>query len=324
MQNNSSLVSFVIHDSNNVPYSLSQFYYLLRAKITTKKKRFVAYAGENSCIHIWDIEENRIVEKLQSSGSCINAMALLRGGSFASVSDDGTVRVWDLKTYTLVSTLTGHTEYVRCVIELPDGRIATGAHDRTVRVWDLKDKTHQILENHKGSVLSLALLNDDYFASCGGSGDGTINIWNLTTLDCTQSFSNQTSCYCLLKLQNGNLASGSVSDRNISIWDWTNGKLLSVLHSEEFIQEVWDVDNLSENQIVSCGEKSVLVWNVSAKKVVHKISDQLCRSVKRLDENRVVGSQNNLSKQVMCWNSNTGQLEKSLDIHFSVWCTLVL
>jgi WD40 repeat protein len=318
----SALVYFTSQDSTNVSLLSSQLYNLLCMKMT-KKKLLVAFAGSDKYIHIWDTKENKVIKKLESSDSTINEMILLRDGSLVSVSDDSQVRIWDLRHFTLISTLRGHTAYVRCVLELPDGRIATGAHDCTVRLWNTKETTClNVLVSHDDAVLGLVLLDKDHFASGGGQGDCNICIWNIATLSVVRSFSNQESCCCLLKLQNGNIASGSDTD-GIRVWDWTTGTLLSVLAHEKDQQIIWNMDNLDGNLLVSCGQKkSIVIWNINTKKVVTFITDENeCRSVMRLDQNRIVGC---LDTAMCVWSNYNCTLEKSYACNFAIWCVLVL
>jgi WD40 repeat protein len=314
MQNRpSTFLSLITQDSTNfVSYSSSLLYDFLRTKMT-KKKRFVAFAGDRENIKIWDIEENRIVKTLETSVHT-SRMILLRDNSFLSVGTD--VRIWDLQSCSLVSKLEGHEDHVFCVIELPGDRIATGSLDHTVRIWSIRQATClSVLKGHS-DVLSLVLLDNDHFAS---TSDSIIKIWNISTLECIRVINNNSSCNCLLLLPNGSLACGDVK-YTIKIWDWTSGTCLSVLEAEQI---VWDMDNIDENLIVSCGKyQSLIVWDVSTQQLVSCATDKRnYNCIKKLDANLVVAG---LDEEICIWNSSTCHIEKSFKCNFNVCCVLVL
>ena len=72
------------------------------------------------------------------------------------------------------------------------------------------------LDEHKGSVFSLTLLENGYVAS--GGGDGRIRVWDLNERKLKLAIENQNDVEAMVLLENGCLASGS-TDRTIKIWD---------------------------------------------------------------------------------------------------------
>jgi WD40 repeat protein len=110
------------------------------------------------------------------------------------------------------------------------------------------------------------LQNDDLVS---GYGDGTIEIWNLSTWELKR---NLTGHSCLVRslavMQNGDLASGS-ADKTIKIWDTSSGSLvrnltghsdwilsLTVLHNGDLASSSHDRNGLNDY--------TIKIWNFSS------------------------------------------------------------
>ena len=85
----------------------------------------------------------------------------------------------------------GHRERVWGLAFSPDGHyLASSGADRTIRIWDVQardrprpsapvaeDGPVRVLTGHSGAVLRVAFLDDDFLASSGGIGDGSVRLW---------------------------------------------------------------------------------------------------------------------------------------------------
>src|SRR5882757_8025188 len=79
----------------------------------------------------------------------------------------------------------GHTNDVNVVVHLPDGRsIITCSHDASLRRWDLESGA-QIGDDWRdegdGAPVWCIALSPNSKTIAGGSGEGTVRLWNIET-----------------------------------------------------------------------------------------------------------------------------------------------
>lgn len=97
--------------------------------------------GHESEIHIWDLEEQRLVQRLVGQKHTRYVVRSCFGGAhqafMASGSEDSQVYMWNRKTGTLVQTLAGHSGTVSAVHWNPKNpkMLASCSDDHTVRIW---------------------------------------------------------------------------------------------------------------------------------------------------------------------------------------------
>ena len=141
--------------------------------------RFLASAGNDGTVFIWDVRAGQELRNLQPSHE-LDATSVAfspDGGYLASGSMDRTVKLWSAKNWKLVRTIPDVHGGVKSVAFASDSRrLAWGGTDATVKVADAA--TGQILETfygHTGWVNSVAFSRDGEIASA--SADGTVKIW---------------------------------------------------------------------------------------------------------------------------------------------------
>jgi WD40 repeat protein len=95
------------------------------------------------------------------------------------------VKVWDAQTGQETLTLKGHSGSVRSVSFSPDGkRIVSGGgyRDNTVKVWDAQTGQETLtLKGHSHYVMS-ASFSPDGKRIVSGSADGTLKVWDISSL----------------------------------------------------------------------------------------------------------------------------------------------
>ncbi|MCY4403320.1 MAG: sigma-70 family RNA polymerase sigma factor [Candidatus Poribacteria bacterium] len=165
------------------------------------------------------------------------------GHTIASGSANKTVRLWDVGTRTLKATLVGHTDAILTVAFSPDGLyLASGCNGGSVHLWDPKTGEHKtslignelfkrpvslprtkddppnITGRTRGAVKSL-LFSPDAKTLVVGNAVGTIDFWDMSTLQIKSTYSRHHRLHTIAISPDGHtLASGGL-DGTILIWD---------------------------------------------------------------------------------------------------------
>jgi len=129
-------------------------------------------------------------------------------------------------TLELALTLT-HPETVRGVSFSPDGkRIASGCGDRIVRIWNASDGKQMLaLKGHRLCVTVVRFSPDGKWIASGGS-DGTVRIWDAATGRQLRSIVEGTQIRDVAFSADGKrIASVSVHDRTVTVWNIASGKI---------------------------------------------------------------------------------------------------
>ena len=165
------------------------------------------------------------------------------GHTIASGSSDKTIRLWDMGTHNHIATLVGHTSDILSVAFSPDGLyLASGCNDGSVHLWDpitgehktslignelfkrpaslprRKEDPPNITGHIRGAVNSL-LFSPDGKTLVIGNAIGTIDFWDMSTLQFISTYSRHHRLRTLAISPDGRtLASGGL-DGTILIWD---------------------------------------------------------------------------------------------------------
>jgi WD40 repeat protein/serine/threonine protein kinase len=142
--------------------------------------QFLASAGADSSVRIWDVRAGKELITLQPrhAGEAMSVAFSPDGNYLASASLDQTVKVWSTATWKLVRTIADAHGGINGVAFASDSRrLAWGGTDATVKVADAA--TGQILETlrgHTGWVNSVAFSPDGQQIA-SGSADSTVKVW---------------------------------------------------------------------------------------------------------------------------------------------------
>ena len=123
---------------------------------------------------------------VKSHRDTISSLLLLKNGSIASSSFDGTINIYD-KELKFVSSTNKHNENVSSMIELDSNYLISCSFDKSIRKFNINNGCFSDNEckysAHDDIIYQLINLSDGNFASC--SEDKTIKIWdsNITLIN---------------------------------------------------------------------------------------------------------------------------------------------
>ncbi len=162
---------------------------LIRARFSADGK-FVAAAGLDKLIHVWDLESGK-KHTLPGHATWVSSLVFHPKGRQLFTADfHGTIHCWDFATPDSkpLFTITGaDANITRALAVMLDGaHVLSGGDDCTVRVWSTKDgaKVKQ-WPGHKGCIFSIAVHPDGKSVA---SGDlfGTVKHWDFATDKCVR------------------------------------------------------------------------------------------------------------------------------------------
>ncbi len=141
----------------------------VRALVFDYQGKLLASADKNGTIIVRDLENKRIVQRLEGHKKAVNALSFRADGEYlASASDDKTVRLWSLKDGSS-KVLQGHNGEVLAVSFSPSGNLlASAGADKQVILWSVDTATliGSHLE-HKKKVSHVLFLKDESLFSAG-------------------------------------------------------------------------------------------------------------------------------------------------------------
>ena len=147
--------------------------------------QFLATGSYDQTAKVWDIDFNLKQRRELWHTGAINAIRVSPDGqTIATASADQSIKLWNQNGQYL-SDLIGHTDNIVNIAFSPEGDLlASGGYDRTIRIWQPDGECLAVLEGHIDAVNKLDFSPDgSLLLSCGGGRDGTIRLWNTTTME---------------------------------------------------------------------------------------------------------------------------------------------
>lgn len=102
--------------------------------------------------------------------------------------------------------------------ELDDTKIAAGFKNGNIIIYEDNMTNSYYLVGHNKSITGVVKIKDDFALSC--SVDTTMKVWNLTTLECEETFvMNKFEINYMIKLNDNKIVT-CISENNLDIWNF--------------------------------------------------------------------------------------------------------
>tara|TARA_B100000508_G_scaffold85763_1_gene66734 strand:- start:46106 stop:49354 length:3249 start_codon:yes stop_codon:yes gene_type:complete len=147
--------------------------------------KYLAGAGYQGKIRIWDLEKQELIKSFQAHEGGISDLSFSPDGRLASCGYDAHVRVWDWKKEKELIALTDQTTMTSGVAFSPDGKLlASSAWDKTIYIRDAQtyDSLNAFVA-HDNSITSIAFSDDSKHLTSGATNnavweaDNTVKVW---------------------------------------------------------------------------------------------------------------------------------------------------
>ena len=139
------------------------------------------------------------------------------GNWIAAGGRNGMIRVWDSKSANVVTEFQAQKTRIRSIEFTTDGQIVSCGNDCVVSITNPSDVgAARSLARHGSKLFAVKLLPQDRLAT--GGSDDLIYIWDLATMEKTETLSGHSGTVSCLDSQGTILVSGSY-DTQIRIWE---------------------------------------------------------------------------------------------------------
>lgn len=184
---NGALAQLVKFEGQVVPNSATGFS-PLSTVCFSPDGRFVAAAGADGVVRVWDVQTKTEVRGLRGHTDWVTSVAFSPDGRFlasGASEKDNTLRVFELPPLDSASAAGGHMLAVNAVAVSPNGKFAaTAGTDQTIKVWDIATgKEVATLVGNADTPFALAFLGNDGVVMGGRVPTGTVgrlHFWGTT------------------------------------------------------------------------------------------------------------------------------------------------
>jgi WD40 repeat protein len=209
----------------------------LRCLAMSKDGKWLASAGEDGIVQLWDVAGAKPGAKLADHKDWVSCLAFSPDGKqLASGSLDGTIRLWDVAGAKKIAELPFKAPpgkgpppepiAIRSLAFAPDGKaIVYGAADGPIHFISPGDgKTIRTLTGHTGPVTAIRFHPSGNLLATA-SKDRTVILWNPAQPQPVKKLEGHTAWVEGLEfIHQGQRLASAGADRTLRIWDLTDAK----------------------------------------------------------------------------------------------------
>ncbi|HUH73099.1 MAG TPA: hypothetical protein VLZ75_01705 [Chitinophagales bacterium] len=233
-------------------------------------ERQILYVGERKGIVLLiDLTKEHPPKAIQAHEGDVFSLIEDQKKQIITGGGDGYLKVWT-KDLQLIKAVHLSNKNIRSIrLSAATNEILVGLSDHTIRVLDADTfDTKQVLENHKNSIFTIEILEDNRFVSAGR--DAVFIVWQRENEQWIHSETISAHLYTVnhltLSPNKKLLASGS-RDKTIKIWDAKSLQLLKVLDRDKFPENHSHSVNrllwLNDEVLISTGDdKKIISWKL--------------------------------------------------------------
>lgn len=231
--------------------------------------RLLALGGDDGAVEIWDVEANRVTQRLCQHVDRVGALSW-SDSCLASGGKDATIRVNDLRDPLGLWTLRSHQHSVCGLRWSPDGvRMASGGNDNQLLLWDsrvfsMRSQPVLRLNKHTAAVKAIAWnpVQHNLLVSGGGSEDKMLRFWNTLTGECINYHNAESQvCGVLWNLSGTELVSShGFSHNRLTIWKYPTMRRVADLTGHT--SRVLHLCMSSDGEVVAsaAGDETIRFW----------------------------------------------------------------
>jgi WD40 repeat protein len=209
---------------------------VVRAVAFSQDGRFVASAGDDRLVSIWEEKTGREIVRCEGHTGAIRALALTADGrTVVSGSDDGTVRVWDISrpgegVQTQRIDLEGEIE----TMAVERNVLAAGTSHGVIALWDLarRERLHELRQ--EGGIFVLALAPAANTLATSGDPRG-LRVWDVRSGKILRSFGDDVFCSAAFSPDGAFLATGDFDNR-VTLWDAHRGEAVRAWEAHDRVK----------------------------------------------------------------------------------------
>ncbi|CAD6190221.1 unnamed protein product [Caenorhabditis auriculariae] len=235
------------------------------------ESRYLASAGKDGNIHIWDTVKGNVVRSLTGHTASVTSIRWGGEGLIYSGSQDRTVKVWRAEDGVMCRTLTGHAHWINTLALNTDFALRTACFDPSNRC--LKPETSEECQKVAEKRYKAALKTTGGERLVSGSDDFTMFMWNpseskaaIARMTGHQQLVNQV----VFSPDTRYIASASF-DKSVKLWCGRTGKYIASLrgHVGPVYQVAWSAD--SRLLVSGSADSTLKVWEMRTRSLYYDL-----------------------------------------------------